>query len=255
MPYLMPTRNESAVYFEQEIDLSKTLPYLDRVSEATGRKATFFHLFLWASSKALSQRPRLNRFVMGGHIYERDGIWLSYSAKKSLSDSAPIVVIKRRFEADLSFEQLLAQVYQDLEKGRSSEKSHVDKELAVFLSLPGPVLSAGVRLLRWLDGWNLLPGAYIKDDPLYASMFVANLGSVRLDAAYHHLYEYGTIPIFAALGRFRTVRGLDASGKLVERPCCTIKYTLDERIEDGLYCATALELLKSFLEDPDKAPG
>lgn len=250
MPFIMPTRNESAVYFEQEIDLTRTLPFLDAATERVGKRATFFHLFLWAAVRAIAARPRLNRFVMGGRIWDRDGIWLSYSAKKALRDGAPIVVVKRRFADDIGFDELLADVYADLERGRSDEKSHVDKELSLFLSLPGPILKVGVSLLRLLDAWNLLPGSFITPDPMYASLFIANLGSVRLDSAYHHLYEYGTIPLFAALGRFREVPVVEA-GALTTRTVCSIKYTLDERIEDGLYCAGALELLKATLEDPE----
>ena len=39
-----------------------------------------------------------------------------------------------------------------------------------------------------------------KRDPLYASAFVANMGSLGLDAPFHHLYEYGGISIFAGFG-------------------------------------------------------
>ena len=31
---------------------------------------------------------------------------------------------------------------------------------------------------------------------------------------------------------------------------CSVKYSFDERIEDGLYCARGLELLKGRMEDP-----
>jgi len=249
MPYLMRTRNESAVYFEQEIDLTRAMPFLEAVNAARmGPKATLFHLFLWAAVQAFDERPRLNRFVMGGRLYQRDGIWISYSAKKSLDDQAPIVVIKRRFEPGATFEALVDFVSADVAEGRSDKESHVDRELKLFLSLPGWLLALGVRLIRALDALNLLPAAFIGPDPLYASLFVANLGSVRLDSAYHHLYEYGTIGLFATIGRKRTVLAPDG-----ERTVCSIKYTLDERVEDGLYCAKALERVKDVLEHPGNA--
>ncbi|MHB8873397.1 MAG: hypothetical protein ACYC8T_06890 [Myxococcaceae bacterium] len=250
MPFIMPTRNESAVYFEQEIDLTRTLPFIEAFNASHPRRVTVFHVFLWAVTRALNERPRLNRFVMGSRIYQRDGIWLSFSAKKSLSDDAPIVTIKRRFDPAQSFEELVEFVYGDLGKGRSDEKSHVDKEISWFLKLPSPVLRLGVKLLRWLDRWNLLPGSYIRPDPMYASMFVANLGSVRLESAYHHLYEYGNCPFFAAIGRKRQVTTVDAQGQPATRTTCSIKYTFDERVEDGLYCASSLELLRAMIEDP-----
>jgi hypothetical protein len=33
-----------------------------------------------------------------------------------------------------------------------------------------------------------------------------------------------------------------------DRRLCTVRYTFDERIEDGLYCARALERLREHVE-------
>lgn len=251
MPFIMRTRNESAVYFEQELDLSRTLAFIEAFQQRTGRKITVFHVFLWATVRTLHERPRLNRFVVGSRIYQRDGIWISFSAKKALQDGSPIVVVKKKIDPAWSFDELVKFISDGIESGKSDAPSHVDKELSLFLKLPGPLLRIGVSLLRWLDDWNLLPGSFIHPDPMYASLFIANLGSIKLDAAFHHLYEYGTIPLFAALGRTRTVRELDEAG-VITRQVCTIRYTLDERVEDGLYCATALERIRQIVESPEE---
>ena len=249
MPFLMPTRNESVVYFEQWIDLTKTTVFIEAWNARhPERKITVFHVFLAGVVKALSERPRLNRFVIGSRIWQRDGIHLSFAAKKKLEDGAPLAVLKRRFEPTATFEQLVENVYGDVKEGRSDKKSHVDKELSIFLRMPGPLLRIGVALFRWLDSWNLLPGAFIHPDPMYASMFIANLGSVKLDSAYHHLYEWGNCPFFAALGRTQEVVTPEGT-----RSMCSIKYSFDERIEDGLYCAKGLELVRAFVEDPPSA--
>ena len=103
---------------------------------------------------------------------------------------------------------------------------------------------------RVLDGWNLLPKALLVDDPLYASAFVANLGSVGLDAAFHHLYEYGTIPIFATMGRIHRAPVVYENGSVGSREIFRMRYTYDERVEDGFYAARALERLAGCLADP-----
>lgn len=247
MPFIMKGRNESAVYFEQWIDLTKTQAFIDRWNaEHPERKITVFHIFLYAVVKGLESRPRLNRFVMGSKIWQRDGIWLSYAAKKKMEDGAPLAVLKRKFDPTQSFAQLVDFVYGDVKEGRSEKKSHVDKELGVFMLIPAFILRVGVSLLRWLDDWNLLPGSFIHPDPMYCSMFIANLGSVKLDSAYHHLYEYGNCPFFATLGRTQDVVTPQGTKKM-----CSIKYTFDERIEDGLYCAKGLEILRGFVENPE----
>jgi hypothetical protein len=250
MPFLMKSRTESAVYYEQEVDLTKTEAFIDSYNATHARRITVFHVFLWAAVRALHARPGLNRFVAGGRIYQRDGVWISVSAKKELADGAPVVVLKRRFDPAMTFEQMVDFVHGDVKVGRSDKKSHVDEELSLFLRLPALLLSLAVRLVRFLDAVNLLPGAFIKPDPLYASMLIANLGSVKLESAFHHLYEYGNIPLFAAVGRKKKVVKVDDAGNVVTRTVASVKYSFDERIEDGLYCARGLELIRGMVEDP-----
>jgi pyruvate/2-oxoglutarate dehydrogenase complex dihydrolipoamide acyltransferase (E2) component len=107
-------------------------------------------------------------------------------------------------------------------------------------------------VVRRLDAWGLLPASFSAGDPLYASAFIANLGSVGLDAAYHHLYEYGTIPIFVTIGRVRRVAVALEDGSVASREVVTLRWTYDERIEDGFYAARALDRLREALEDPDQ---
>jgi pyruvate/2-oxoglutarate dehydrogenase complex dihydrolipoamide acyltransferase (E2) component len=101
-----------------------------------------------------------------------------------------------------------------------------------------------------LDGWNVYPSSLLVDDPLYASAFVANLGSVGLDAAFHHLYEYGNIPIFATMGRVHKAPVVYENGSVGSREVFRMRYTYDERVEDGFYAARALERLAACLADP-----
>ncbi len=239
MPFLMPERVKAQVFFEQELDVTRAQAFLDARAARGGGKATLFHVYSYAVVRTLAERPRLNRFTMGRYLYQRRRIELAFSAKKAMNDDAPVVVVKRSFDAAASFEAHVEALSGGVAEGRSSQRSSTDKELAILLKLPGFALGAFVRLARFLDAHNLLPKALIGSDPLYASVFIANLGSVGLDAVYHHLYEWGNCPIFAALGRVRTVG---------DRKVCTVRYTFDERIEDGLYCARALEHLRTIVE-------
>jgi hypothetical protein len=253
MPYLMRGKNESAAYFEQDLDLTETQELIDRWNATSPRRISLFHVFLWATLQTYAARPRLNRFVSGSRIYQRDGIWISYSAKKAMRDDAPVVVIKKRFESGRPFAELVDQIHAGNDEGRSEKKSHVDKELSLILALPSFIISLLVSFQRLLDSWNLLPNALMRTDPMYASMFIGNLGSLKIDALHHHLYEYGNIPIFACIGRSkRTVVAAD-DGSVTTRLIAKVKYTFDERVEDGLYCAAALAHLQKLIEQPREA--
>jgi 2-oxoacid dehydrogenases acyltransferase (catalytic domain) len=253
MPYLMRGRNESVVYFEQEHDLTKTLPFIERFNKAhPDTPVSLFHVVAWAAVKTLDERPNLNRFVAGGRVFQRDGIWISYSAKKEKADGSPIVVLKRRFDPDEPFDRMVDSMYGELRTSRSDDESYTDKELGLVLKAQGLPLRALMALERFADAFGLLPGAYIRNDPMFASLFIANLGSLKMDSGYHHLYEYGNIPIFCVIGRTRETP-IAVDGKVKVRKIATLRFSYDERIEDGLYAQSSLERFRTYVEDPEGA--
>ena len=252
MPFIMPVRNGAFVLFEQDIPTAPLGPLLERLNAGrpADRRITLFHCVLYAIGIALTDFPRLNRFVVGSRLYDRRGIWLAFSAKQQMHRDAPLFTAKIEFRRDEPLPAMVDRLLVVLGEGRSGRETAADREVKGFLRLPAPLLRLAVRLQRVLDGWNLLPGALIKDDPLYASAFIANLGSVGLDAAYHHLYDYGTIPIFVTMGRVQRAPLVRDDGSVTSDEVFRLRYTYDERVEDGFYAARALERLAACLADP-----
>jgi 2-oxoacid dehydrogenases acyltransferase (catalytic domain) len=252
MPFIMPTKNGAFVLFEHDIPTAPLLGFLAEVNRTrpADRPVTMFHCVLRAIGIALGEFPRLNRYVSGSRLYARKAVWLAFSAKQRLERDAPLFTAKIDLRPDEALGPFVDRVLDMLGEGRSGKESAADREIKGFLKLPGPVLRAAVKLQRVLDGWNLLPKALLVDDPLYASAFVANLGSVGLDAAFHHLYEYGTIPIFATMGRIHRAPVVYENGSVGSREVFRMRYTYDERVEDGFYAARALERLAGCLAEP-----
>lgn len=247
--FLLRSRNESAVYFEQQLDLSKSLPWL----EARGSK--LFPLILHALAATLHDRERLNRFTVGRRTYQRNGVFLSFAAKKSMSDDAPLSTVKRRFERDETFATLGTSLAGEVTEAKSEKKSQIDSELSILLRLPGFLLALLIGLMKRLYAWGLAPrsqspSATASDtDPMYTSAFLANLGSIKIDAAYHHLYEHGNCPLFVTIGRV-TEAPVVVDGALAVRQVVTLRFSFDERVEDGLYAAKSLQLFAQRVEDP-----
>jgi hypothetical protein len=259
MPFLMRGRNESAVLHETRYDLSRTHAWLRRWNETHARMATLFHLILFAVARALHERPGLNRFVSGCRIYQRNGVFLSFAAKAAFADDAPIVTIKLAFPADDTFAACVERVAGAVGGARGptegKKRSSVDQELALAMAIPGFMLRGVMALLRWLDRVNLMPAGMIASDPMYASVFLANLGSLGIDDTFHHLYEYGTVSVFGAVGRAEKAVLVGASGTPEVRDALKICWSFDERINDGFYCASSLKRVQEIVEDPARAIG
>lgn len=253
LPYLFKTRAEAAVYFELLVDATNLAPFLEEERARTGRKITLLHLVLLASARALHSRPRLNRFAANGRIYQRHGVWLSFSAKTEKTDAGAVVALKRKIEPDWDLARVYDETTRVVGDSRSGKKNTSDKELALALALPSFMTKWAISLLLWADKHGLVPANIVESDPLFASMFIANLGSIGMDAPFHHLYEYGNIPLFCAIGRERTELAMNDDGSVRKKAVIPFRFTFDERVEDGLYCLGSLEMLQAMLEDPRTA--
>lgn len=252
MPYLMLGRNESIIFHDALYDISKTRAFLRAFNHQHDNEqpATLFHLFLWACGQTINERLGLNRFIMGKRLYQRKGVYLSFAAKKELADDAPLVTVKLDFPKDESFADCCKRIVSSIKDGRTGPRRSVDKELALAMMLPGPLLSFVMGFLRWLDRVNLMPGFMIESDPLYTSIFLGNLGSVGLDRTYHHLYEHGTAAMFGCLGMPKKQLVPDRAGNPVVKDVLEVRWSLDERVNDGLYCSRTLAMLRRIFEDP-----
>ena len=246
MPYVSPRRNDSLFYMNQDIAADAALEFLKKKNQERpkNRPMTLFHLFLRSVSLTVHQRPGLNRFVKAGRLWQRDGVWLTFSAKRRLADGSPMISIKRRFHPESeSLDEMVDAIYDKLEFGRSGKKTTSDKEMGLMLRLPSPIIKALLGMARLADYFGLLPRSMIDSDPLFSSVFLANLGSINYPAGFHHLWEYGTTSMFAVMGRLEP--SADGGRKFV------VAYTYDERIEDGLYSYYSLRLLRQRIESPE----
>lgn len=251
MYHLMPGRNQSAVYFEQQVDVEEALAYAQRLSEAGPHRVTLFHLVLRAAARVLHEHPRLNRFVAGRRLYQRNAVEIGFTLKQEFSEKAPVVAVKREFPAGETLDEMVGDILGMIARGRRGKGGALaDLETNLAARMPRVVTAGVVSLLKGLDAAGLLPASMLKGDPLFASLFVANLGSLGLEAGYHHLYEYGNIPIFMTVGRIAK-RPVVRNDEVVLRQTVNLRYTFDERIEDGFAAARALERLQEYLENPE----
>jgi pyruvate/2-oxoglutarate dehydrogenase complex dihydrolipoamide acyltransferase (E2) component len=256
IPYIMLGRNEAAIYHTEVIDLAKVRAWIRAYNHAhAGDPITMFHLFLYAIARGFHARPGMNRFVSGGRIYQRRGVWLSFAAKKKFDEKSPLVTVKLEFPEKQTFPEAVRAIKGSIGEGRSDKVRTVDKELKLAMSLPGVLLRGVMAALRFLDRMNLMPAAMIRNDPMYCSAFVANLGSVGIDRTYHHMYEYGTASLFGVIGVPRKNLVVGAGDKTEIKEQVELRWTFDERINDGFYCAASMRYMARIVEDPDRYIG
>ena len=84
---LFPKRTDSEVYLHEDIDITELLKYMEAKNGPDAPyKTTLFHCFVAMLARAVNERPKLNRFIQGARIYERDEITISFIAKRRFTD-------------------------------------------------------------------------------------------------------------------------------------------------------------------------
>jgi hypothetical protein len=254
LPYLMPTRSDSTIFFEQDFDVTHTLEYVRalRGNGGAGRRVTFFHVFLCAAVRAIALRPKLNRFVSGYNYYQRNEILFNFVAKKTLTDEGTEVNITIPFAAEETVSTLAAKVNEFVSKGKRGDKVQSDSTNVFLMKLPRWLIRFVIWFLRSLDFHNMLPGSFIKSMPFWASVFFTNVGSVGIDAPFHHNFNMGTCSLFIALGIIRKEPVRSESGAVEMRDRVKVTFTFDDRIADGIYCGRAVDLFRSLVEKPEE---
>lgn len=250
-PYMMRSRTESLVYFSTALDVENLLEYIEK-KKAEGVEIKFFQMFVASIVKLLKERPYLNRFVSGRRLYQRNDIKVSFIAKKAASDEGEETNVALTFNEKTIFQDVIAKLKKDIKAAKSDEvKKDDDAIVETVMKLPRFILRALFAFLRWMDFYFNMPKMFADVDPLRCSVYIANLGSIGVQAPFHHLFEWGNCSMFIAIGKIGYNPVALEDGTLVSKKMVELKVTLDERIADGFYFARSLELMESYLKNPE----
>lgn len=254
-PYIMPNRTDNEAVLNETIDLSAINEYIAEKNAADPAfRYTFFHVICAALIKAFVLRPKLNRFYAGKRLYQRNDFSISFIVKKQFNDKSDeaIAIIKADPESDIpAIEQIHSQVEKICTTVRKENKQDGTTDIMdVLVKMPRPILSFVMNFLSWLDYHGWYPNALAKEDPYFSSIFVSNLGSIKLHASYHHLANWGTNSFFVVVGEKKPTPFCKEDGSVEVKEALDLGITVDERIADGYYYSRSVALVRKLLENP-----
>ena len=172
--------------------------------------------------------------------------------KKELSLESPDTCIKVKFEpTDTVYE--VYKKFNDVVQANigNDDESSFDVLAKVLNFIPGLLLRWTVKLLFALDYWGLLPRWLTKLSPFHGSLILTSMGSLGINAIYHHLYDFGNLPVFLSYGKKYTKTTFDENGVAEKRHYITFRAVLDERTCDGYYYASGFKIMKRLLLHPE----
>ena len=135
---------------------------------------------------------------------------------------------------------------------KTSDGNNNTEDVAEALcKAPRFLLRFVISILRALDYFGWLPDSILEASPFHGTMIITDLGSLRIGPIFHHIYNFGTLPVFFAFGAKRHAYEVDRHGQLVDKKYVDCKFTLDERIVDGHYYAQFLQGMRYLFAHPE----
>lgn len=254
MGYLFPKRTDCEVYLQDTLDITDLMPYIEAKNAShPDYKTTVFHCAVTGVARMIKERPKMNRFIQGYRMYERNEISLSFVAKRRFADGAEESLMTIVAKDDDTLDSISKHIFGDLNEMRKSEHATggIDSLLDWFAALPRPILALFIRVIRLMDFWGVNPDFLTDGDPNYTTVLLSNLGSIKCHSVYHHLNNYGTNSIMVTLGTIHEEEMLMEDGTKKVRTVIDIGATLDERIADGFYFAKSFKLIQHIFRNPE----
>jgi len=250
-PYFMDKRYDAQNMVEVRIPFDPMAHYVHE-KRAQGFDVSYLALVIAAFLRTTAELPYLNRFIVNKRVYARSEFAVGMVVLKPGDMDGTMNKMYFELEDDIFAVQKRIDEYVSTNRGQGDTNS-TDKVIRILLGIPG-LLSFGTGLLKFLDRHGLLPYAIIKASPFHNTMVITNLSSIHTNHIYHHIYEFGTTSLIAAMGNTIEVPKR-VKGEIVFEKCMPIGIVMDERICSGTYYARAFNRLSMYLRDPRLLEG
>lgn len=258
MPFMYPNKCDNEAFIQEQIDLTAINKYLEK-KNASNPHPEFpykvFQVIVAAFAKTITMRPKMNQFVRGQRLWMRKELSEAFMVKKQFSDESKEGIAYLTFPEEgeayvpmeYVHEKLFKIIYPIKQGGGDSASDAID----IVTKMPHFMVRLFMAIVAWLDFHGWVPASLMKGDPSYCTVFLTNLGSIKLKAGYHHLSNRGSNAIFVTVGEYHPAPFYDEKGNVEMRQVLDIGITLDERIADGYYYSKTIKLLKYLLANPE----
>ncbi len=250
VPFIMVNRTGSQNFMRDYFDLDKLEPYMKEKQAEGMTNISFMHVMIAAYVRLVAQRPALNRFIRGQRVWTRKHIEVSLSIKKEMTLESPDTCVKIILTPDMTMQEVYDAVNKEIVDYRNAPGGDFDNVAAAITHFPALFFKCFVHTMKTLDYFGLMPKLIARVSPFHCSYFITSMGSLGVPPIYHHLYDFGTCPVFFSFGTKRRVYELDSEGKVKKKQYLDFTFVLDERICDGYYYASSLRMLKMIVRNP-----
>lgn len=250
--YIMKDRVGSTNYIRDSVEIGKVERYISQKRKEGLKGFGMLHIIMATYVRTVSQMPGINRFIGGQKIYARNNIEICLAIKKEMTLDAMETIIKIECDPRDTVYDIYNKLNEQISTNRvEGDISSFDTTARFLNYIPGLAMKFVMVIMRIMDYLDLLPRSLTKLSPFHGSLFITSMGSLGIPPIFHHLYDFGNVPIFLAYGTKRRAYEMRKDGTVAERRYIDYTVSSDERICDGFYFASAMKFYKDCFRRPE----
>ena len=251
--YIMRKKLDSTIFNKTHVDLTHTYEFLEKYNEGRKEedKLTLFQIYLAACVRTVVLRPKINRFVSGRRLWQRNQIILSFVVKKEKTEDGEEVNAMIEFDPYDTLETVQKTVSHNLYESRFGINKN-EEDVKFWGSMPRWSIRFIFWLMRWTDEHNFPIYSFAIFAGVGPAAFLAHLGSIDVDAVYHHLFELGTTGVLITFGKMHKAPVINEETDNIEvKNVMNLRISIDDRIASGSYTGPTIDMLKDLIENPE----
>lgn len=248
-PYFMPMRCDAQVMMGFETDFEKLARYIVKKG-GEGYKISFMDIIIAAYVRTVSELPEINRFIANKRIYARNEIVVSFAVLQRLGDGKYNEnTIKCKFDPRDTIYDVSARLEREIAIARKADADNLTMQVVRLLRYP-IVANIIVWLARFLDRYGLLPKIVIDASPFHTGLFLVNMASIGMPAVRHHIYNFGTTPLFVSMGANQRSLSMDKEGNVKRTRVMPLGVVADERVCSGYVYSQMVSKILKYIGNP-----
>ncbi|HRE90799.1 MAG TPA: 2-oxo acid dehydrogenase subunit E2 [Myxococcota bacterium] len=238
---------------QRELDLSKTLPWLDEVSARYERKITITHLFVVAVGRMLAKYPDYNVILRRNRPFRRETVDIFVQvAVKGSGNSADLSGVKVRNADTATIIDVADQIASRARSIRSGDDKEIESAKSSLRVIPpqlAPLIMKAVSYLNYDLGLDMTKFG-LKPDP-FGSGMVTNVGGFDIPHALVPLMPTSRCPFLFCVGQIHE-RAFAIDGKVEARPALLLTGSFDHRLYDGFQIGHMTKMVDDIVTHPEQ---
>jgi pyruvate/2-oxoglutarate dehydrogenase complex dihydrolipoamide acyltransferase (E2) component len=250
LPLFAPSRADSVNYIMLDIDAAPMDAFIEKKKAEEGEEYTYMGITIAVLVRLFAMYPKLNRFAIGGQIWQRKWIELSMLVKKTFRPGAEETSLATRFTGFETIQEIKKLLEADVDAALHSQ-NEMDGSRDMLAILPLPLLKIAIGAMKLADRYGLLTEKFLRTLPFHCSFWVTNLKSIGLQAITHHLFDFGNCGFFLAMGKESYMPKVNPkTGAVESTKIIQMGISTDGRTLDGQYFSYVLKAARHLFANP-----